>query len=285
MALPLYPALAHSNLAFDGLAKAVMALFWRCAGVLAQIALASLPASSCPCCRRCASIVAKLAFEGPAGAALAFTGVALAFFPHRAGIIASIVLLSLLPALRRRHHPRHMGAFALVALASLPLLPLRHLQNCKLASAQSRSSCNRCWRHCQHRAIVVAGVAPASLPLSRGHLCPCPAGVVALSIPTLPPASRTGLRPVMMQSRHIAGEASLLRSLLSSVASLLYPALAHSNLAFNGLAKAAIVLFFFLFSLFLALRWCPCPHCTGVIASVKLSLLPVLRRRCCQVGP
>ncbi len=36
--------------------------------------------------------------------------------------------------------------------------------------------------------------------------------------------------------------------------------------------------------IFLALRWCPHPHCTGVIASVRLSLLPVLRLCCCQVG-
>ncbi len=41
----------------------------------------------------------------------------------------------------------------------------------------------------------------------------------------------------------------------------------------------------FFFSLFLALRWCPCPHCTGVIARIKLSLCLALRRHCCQVGP
>jgi hypothetical protein len=35
---------------------------------------------------------------------------------------------------------------------------------------------------------------------------------------------------------------------------------------------------------FLALRWCPCPDCTGIIASVKLSLLPALHQRYCQVG-
>jgi hypothetical protein len=200
VASSLYPAFAHSNLAFDGLAKAAMAFFWRCAGVLARITLASLPASSCPCCRRCTSIVAELAFEGPAGAALAFTGITLAFHPHCADIIASIVLLSLLPALRLRHRPHHMGAFALVALASLPSLPLRHRQHRELASAQSQSSRNTRWYHCQHRAIVVASVAQASLPLLHGRLCPCPAGVAALGIPALLPASQTGLRPVMMQS-------------------------------------------------------------------------------------
>ncbi len=153
-------------LAFDGLAKAAMAFFWHCAGVLARIALASLPASSCPCCWRCAGVVAKLAFEGPAGAALAFASVVLAFCPHCAGIIASIVLLSLLLALRRRHCPCCMGAFALVALALLPLSPLRCCQHCKLASSQSRRSCNMRWRHCQHCAIVVAG-----LPALRRCCC------------------------------------------------------------------------------------------------------------------
>jgi hypothetical protein len=44
----------------------------------------------------------------------------------------------------------------------------------------------------------------------------------------------------MTQLQHIAGEASLLRSLSSPVASLLYPALVQGNLAFVGLAKAAM---------------------------------------------
>ncbi len=198
MALLLYPASAHSNLAFDGLAKAAMAFFWRCAGVLARIALASLPASSCPCCRHCTSVVAKLAFEGPAGAALAFASVALTFCPHCAGVIASIVLSFLLPALRQRHYPCHVGAFAFVALALLPLSPLRCRQHRELASAQSRSSRDMRWRHCQHHAIIVAGVAPALLPSSCGRLCPCPASIATLGISALPPASQTGLRPVMM---------------------------------------------------------------------------------------
>jgi hypothetical protein len=285
MALLLYTASAYSNLAFNGLVKAAMAFFLHCAGVLAHIALASLPASSCPCCRCCASVVAELAFKGPAGAALAFAGVALTFLPHHAGVIASIVLLSLSPALRRHHCPCHMGAFALVVLASMPLSPLGCRQHRELASAQSQSSCDTCWRHCQHCAIVVVGVAPALLPLSHGRLCPRPAGVAALGIPELPPASQTCLRPVMMQSQHVAGEALLPCSLLLPVASLLYPASAHSNLAFVSLAKAEMAFFSFSLSLFLALRWCSRSHCTGVIASVKLSSLPALRRRCRQVGP
>jgi hypothetical protein len=135
MALLLYPASAHSDSAFNGLAKAAMAFFWRCAGVFASIALASLPASSCPCCQCCASLVAELAFKGPANAALAFAGITLVFCLHRAGIIASIVLSSLSPALHWRHCPCCVGAFALVALASLPLSPLPCLQHRKLASA------------------------------------------------------------------------------------------------------------------------------------------------------
>ncbi len=196
VALLLYPAFAHSDLAFDGLAKAAMAFFWRCAGVFTHIALASLPASSCPCCRRCTSVVAELAFEGPAGTALVFAGIALAFYPHCAGIITSIVLLSLLPVLCWRHCPCHMGTFALVALALLPLLPSCCHQHLELASAQLQSSCNMRWRHCQHRAIVVASVEPESLPLLLGCHHPRCAGVatlqhtcVAASITNWPPAS------------------------------------------------------------------------------------------------
>ncbi len=92
-----------------------MAFFWHCAGVLARIALASLPASSCPCCRRCTGVVAKLALKGPAGTALAFAGIVLAFCPHCAGIITSIMLLLLFPALRRHCGPWHVGIFALIA--------------------------------------------------------------------------------------------------------------------------------------------------------------------------
>ncbi len=118
MALLLYPASTTSDLAFNCLAEAAMAFFQCCAGILARIALASLPVSSCPYCRRCAGIVAKLAFKGPAGAALAFAGIVLAFCPHCAGVIASIVLLLLLPALRRCCHPWRVGVFALIVPSS-----------------------------------------------------------------------------------------------------------------------------------------------------------------------
>ncbi len=120
-------------------------------------------------------------------------------WPHCAGVITNIALL-LLPVLRRHHHHRCVGTVSLVVLASLPLSPLHCRQHRKLASAQSRSSCDTHWRPCQHRAIDVAGVALASLPLSRRRLCPCCAGIAALGTPALPPASRTGICPVMTQS-------------------------------------------------------------------------------------
>jgi hypothetical protein len=219
-----------------------------------------------------------LAFKGLAGAMLAFASIALAFFPHCAGVIASIVLSSLLLAIHRRHCPRHVGAFALVALVLLPLLLSRCCQHRELASAQSQSSRDTRWRHCQHRAIVVAGVVPTSLPSSRGCLCPCPAGVAALGIPVLPPAPQTGLWPVMMQPRHIAGEALLSRSLLLPVASLLYPALVHSNLAFDGLAKAAMAFFFLsFFGIALvslpALHWCHCQNQAVLVPGIAPALL------------
>jgi hypothetical protein len=159
-----------------------------------------------------ASFYGDLAFDGPADAALAsLPAVCWRPCPHCAGIIANIALLSL-PALRRRHCPCCAGAFALVALALLPPLPLRCPQHCKLASAQSRSSCNTRWHHHQHCAVVIARVAPASLSLSCRHLCPYHTGVVALVTPALPPASQSGICPVMMQSRQVASEASLLHS-------------------------------------------------------------------------
>ncbi len=266
VASSMYLALAHSDLTFDSLAEAAMAFFWHCNGVLARIALASLPASSCPCCWRCTSIVAKLAFKGPACATLSSAGVALAFHPHCAGVIASIVLLSLLPALHQRHCPHCVGTFALVALALLPLLLLHHRQHCKLASAQSQSNCNTRWCHCQHCAILVAGIALTSLALLRGRLCPHCAGIAALGTPTSPPESGTGIWPVMTQLQHVAGETLLLHSLSLSVVLSMYLALAHSDLAFNGVAKMLMAFF-----------W----RCTGVLICIALVSLPASSCPCC----
>ncbi len=87
----------------------------------------------------------------------------------------------------------------------------------------------------------------------------------------------------MMQSQHIAGEALLSRSLLLPMALLLYPASAHSNLAFDGLAKAAMA-FFFLFSYLSffgvalvslpASHWCHRQHQAVLVAGIAPVLLP-----------
>jgi hypothetical protein len=324
----------------------------HCAGIVTHIALASLPSLHWHCPQHCklasaqprrshdmsvcmvllswpssspvaslpylVSFHGDLAFDGPAGAALVSLP-ALCWRPwlHCAGIITNIAL-SLLLALRWHHCPYCMSAFALVALASLPLLPLHCRQHHKLASSQSGSSSNKRWRHPQHCALVVAGVAPALLPSSRGRLCPRCAGIVALGTPTLPPASRADICPVITQSQHINGEVSLSRSTSPPVALLLYLALAHSILAFHGLAEAAMAFFWRCAGVLarialasLPASSCPCcrrcaelvaklafeglagaalafagvvlafrPHCTGVIASiVLLSLLPALHRR------
>ncbi len=108
-------------------------------------------------------------------------------WPDCAGVITNIALL-LLPALRRHHCPCWMGAFALIALALLPSLPLRCRQHHKLVSAQSQSSRDTHWHPYQHHAVDIAGIVPTSLPLSRGHLCPCCTGVAALGTPVLLPA-------------------------------------------------------------------------------------------------
>jgi hypothetical protein len=86
---------------------------WRCAGVLARIVLALLPALSCSCCWRCAGVVAKFAFKGPADAALAFAGDALVSSPalhwhhcqHRAVVSAASIAPALLPFLPSSRAP------------------------------------------------------------------------------------------------------------------------------------------------------------------------------------
>jgi hypothetical protein len=234
----------------------------------------SLPVASLP---YLASFRSHFASDGPADAALvSLLALCLRPWLHCAGVITNITLL-LLPVLRWHHFPCCVGAFVLVALALLPSLSLRCCQHCELASAQAQGSCNTCWRHRQHRALVVANVAPASSPLLRGCLCPPRAGVAALGTPASPPASQTGICPVMTQLQPVVGEVSLSRSMLSPVASLLYPESAHSDFGLRRLGQGSN-------GVLLMLRWCPRAHCTGVIASVKLSLLLVLHRRCCQVG-
>jgi hypothetical protein len=116
-------------LAFDGLAKAAMAFYWRCAGVLARITLASLPAPSCPNCWCRAGVVAELAFEVrpvprkrlPA-LHLRFARILLLSLPascccpchwHCAGIIA---------VLRGLFCPCRAGIFVLIAFALPPAL-------------------------------------------------------------------------------------------------------------------------------------------------------------------
>jgi hypothetical protein len=236
----------------------------------------SLPMASSP---YPASLHCDLAFDGPANAALASLLV-LCWrpCPHCAGVIANIVLLSL-PALHQRHCPYCMDAFALIALALLPPLLSRYRQHCELASAQSQNSCNMRWHHCQHCTVLVAGVALASMPLLCGCLCPCHTGVVALVTSTLPPASQSGICPVMTQLQHIAGEAFLLRSSLSPVALSLVtvPGVGPQQFGLQRSGQGSN-------GIFLAWHWRSCPHCTGVIASIKLSLLPALCRHCCRVG-
>jgi hypothetical protein len=180
-----------------------------------------LPASSCSCCWRCAGVVGELPFKVrpvlrkhlPA-LCLHFACILLASMPascccpchwHCAGIIAVL-----------------RGAFALVAPASLSSSPLPCLQHCDLASAQSRNTRNKCLRHCQHHAIIVAG--------NCRHCCPCHTGVfalVALVLPTL-----AYLRCASITNWHLpshdavvtcTGEALLLRSSLSVTLAGVWP--------------------------------------------------------------
>ncbi len=148
----------------------------HCTGIIASVKLFLLLALRRRCCR--------VALQGPAGAAQAFAGVALAFFPHPAGVIASIVLLSMSPALCRHHCrvagclcPCRAGIFVLIAFALPPALrpcicPVMKQSRHALASLPAPRH-----RHCQQLLAL--------LPLSHGHFRPCSAGVANPSIPAL----------------------------------------------------------------------------------------------------
>jgi hypothetical protein len=128
------------------------------------------------------------------------------------------------------------------------------------------------WRPCKHCTVVVASNVLALLPTLRWPLCPRCIGIAVFVASALPPASKTGICPITTQLQHIR-----VRGIVVVVVFLAqgpYPASCHGDLAFDGLADAALV------SL-LALCWHPCPHPAGIIASLVLSLLPALRRRCC----
>jgi hypothetical protein len=79
----------------------------------------------------------------------------------------------------------------------------------------------------------------------------------------------------MMQLRHVVSEALLWCSTLSPVAFSLYPALAHRNLAFDGLAKAAMALFFGVALVSLPpLHWHHCQRQAVLVTSIAPALLP-----------
>ncbi len=148
----------------------------HCTGVIASVKLFLLLALHRRCCR--------VAFQGPAGAAQAFAGVALAFCLHPAGVIASIMLSSMSLALCR-HHCRVAGRFCscctgifvLITFALPPALrpcvcPVTKQSQHVLASLPAP-------HHCHCRRLL------ALLPLSHGYFCPCSAGVTNLGIPAL----------------------------------------------------------------------------------------------------
>jgi hypothetical protein len=115
-------------------------------------------------------------------------------------------------ALRWCPRPHRTGVIASVKLSSSPALCWRCCRVGLRRSGRCRAGvCRRCarvppalqWPHRQHRAVVVvAGVAPALSPSSRGRFCPRRASIVALVAFALPPASRTEVCPVTKQSRH-----------------------------------------------------------------------------------
>jgi hypothetical protein len=146
-------------LAFNVLAEAVMAFYWHQAGVLARIALALLPASSCSRCWRCTGVVAELPIKVRPVLRKHLPVLRLHF---------SSILLASLPALCCCPCHRHCaciitmlrGAFALVAPASLSSLPLpcTSIATLRLPSHETVAT----------RACVIASTVPLSLPAIAG---------------------------------------------------------------------------------------------------------------------
>ncbi len=150
----------------------------HCTGVIASDKLFSLLALRRHCYR--------VALQGLAGAAQAFASVALAFCLHPAGVIASIGLLSMSPALCW-HHRRvagrfcccRAGIFVLIAFSLPPALRPCVCPDTKQSRHTLASLPAPLHRHCRQLSAL--------LPLSHGRFCPCSAGVAILGIPMLRP--------------------------------------------------------------------------------------------------
>jgi hypothetical protein len=185
------------------------------------------------------------------------------------------------------------GIFALSCCYHCPCLPCVTTSR-KLASTQSPRHCDPasspalCWRLCWHRAGVLARITLASLPASHCHCHrryaavvplvarvspPCYAGVLALVAPRIAASVSNWCLPspaaVMTRRRMWRCR----RLLVIADGFVAIPASLHGNLAFDGPADAAL-------ASLPALRWRPCPHVAGIIASILLLSLPALRRCC-----
>ncbi len=146
-------------LAFNVLDEAAMAFYWHRAGVLARIALALLPASSCSRCWHCVGVVAELPFKVRPVLRKRLPVLRLHF---------SSILLASLPASCCCPCHRHCagvitvlrGAFALVALASLfsSPLPCTSIATLHLPSHETVAT----------RACVIASTVPLLLPAIAG---------------------------------------------------------------------------------------------------------------------
>jgi hypothetical protein len=146
----------------------------RCAGIIASIALSSLPALRCHRCRRCTGVVACLLLAS-------LPSLHLHCRLHRPCIGASIANWRLPNLDAATTHPRTWRCCRGHFPCSCPCC---HTWRCSTATLLSmvrlmqrwhlcqRCACNTRWRHHQHRAVVVAGVTPASLPSLRWRCHP-----------------------------------------------------------------------------------------------------------------
>ncbi len=188
----LYPASAHSDLAFDGLAKAAMAFF--------GVALVSLPALHWYHCQRQAVLVAGIAPALLPSWPLKVRPVPRWHLPALPWHFARITLASL-PALCCCPCCWHCaGVISLVAWALLPLLHW-HCCPCHLHIAASIAN----WHLPSHEAVatragVIASIAPSLLPALRWHCCPCRAGIFAIVTLALRPLAH----PCCLQHHELA---------------------------------------------------------------------------------
>jgi hypothetical protein len=140
------------------------------------------------------------------------------------------------------------------------------------------------WRYHQHCAVDFTGIAPASLPASRGHLCPCCAGLVT----TFHPYPHKHCKLASAPSRcNRDTSVYMVLSLCSLLSSVVFVAVTGTVPQQLGLHVRPILRWWFfrrcagllarvMLGSLQALRCCLCWHCAGIVTNIALASLPLL---------